>query len=82
MTKKIRTLDLLKNGEKARIKSINAEGKLLHKLLDMGFINHVEIEVVREAPLFDPVELRLHNYLLSIRKHEAKLIEIEDIENE
>lgn len=70
------TLDLLKSGQKARVNKINAKGKLLHKLLDMGFIDNVEIEVVREAPLFDPMELKLHNYLLSIRKNEAKLIEM------
>lgn len=78
MNMQIKTLDLLKNGEKAKIKKINAEGKLLHKLLDMGFINHTEIEIIREAPLLDPVELKIHNYLLSVRKSEARLIEIED----
>lgn len=76
MNMKIKTLDILQRGEKAKIKKLHAKGKLLHKLLDMGFIDNVEIEVIREAPLFDPMELKLHNYHLSVRKSEAKLVEV------
>jgi len=79
MNAQIKTLDILQNGQKARIKKLRAKGKLLHKLLDMGFVNNVEIEIIREAPLFDPMELKLHNYNLSIRKSEAQLIEIEEL---
>lgn len=78
MNAKVKTLDLLQNGQKSKIKKLNAKGKLLNKLLDMGFVNNVEVEVIREAPLFDPMELKLHNYNLSIRKSEAELIEVED----
>lgn len=77
MNAKVKTLAVLENGQKVKIKKLHAQGKLLHKLLDMGFVNNVEIEVVREAPLFDPMELKLHNYHLTIRKSEAELIEIE-----
>lgn len=52
------------------------DGKLLHKLLDMGFVNGTHIEVIREAPLYDPMELKIHNYYISLRKSEAKLIEV------
>ncbi len=72
------TLDKLSNGQKAKVLKLNAKGKLLHKFLDMGFVNRVEIEVIREAPLFDPMELKLHNYHLSVRKSEAMLIEVEE----
>lgn len=78
MNKNIQTLDQLQKGKKAKIKKLHAKGKLLHKLLDMGFVNNVEIEVIREAPLYDPMELKLHNYHLAVRKSEAKLIEIQE----
>lgn len=78
MNAKIKTLACLEKGQKAKISKLNTEGKLLRKLLDMGFVNNVEIEVIREAPLFDPMELKLHNYHLTIRKSEAKLIEVEE----
>jgi ferrous iron transport protein A len=45
----------------------------------MGFVKGATIEVVREAPLFDPMELKIHNYHISLRKSEAKLIEVETL---
>lgn len=72
-------LDTIKSGQKAKIMKINAKGKLLHKLLDMGFVNGTSLEVVREAPLFDPMELKIQNYLVSLRKSEAGLIEVQSI---
>lgn len=70
-------LSEIKSGASCRVKSINAREKLLNKLLDMGFIQGAVISVVREAPLYDPMELRIHNYLISLRKSEAALIEVE-----
>lgn len=78
MNARIRTLAGLQRGEKARIKKLHAKGKLLHKFLDMGFVNNAEVEIIREAPLFDPIELKLLNYNLSVRKSEAQLIEVEE----
>jgi ferrous iron transport protein A len=72
-------LDNIKSGQKALITKVNAQGKLLHKLLDMGFVNGTRIEVIREAPLFDPMELKIQNYLVSLRKSEAGLIEVQAV---
>lgn len=69
-------LDTIKSGSIVKILKINATGKLMHKLLDMGFVIGSEIEVIREAPLFDPMELKVHNYFISLRKSEAALIEV------
>jgi len=44
--------------------------------MDMGFIPGQEITVVRRAPLQDPVEYSIMGYLVSIRRSEARLIEI------
>ena len=71
-------LDEVKKG-RVKILKLNAQGKLLYKLLDMGFVKGAFIEVVREATLYDPMELKIHNYNLTLRKSEAKLIEIEMI---
>lgn len=67
----------VKSGHRCRIKNINAREKLLNKLLDMGFIQGAIVDVVREAPLYDPMQLKIHNYLVSLRKSEAALIEVE-----
>lgn len=72
-----KTLDIVQKGQKCRISKIKNRGKLLRKLLDMGFINGEDVEIIREAPLFDPMELKIQNYLVTIRKSEASLIEVE-----
>ncbi len=79
MNAQVKTLAILSNGQKAKIKKLNTNGKLLHKLLDMGFVNNAQIEVIREAPLFDPMELKILNYHITVRKSEAELIEVEEV---
>ena len=60
-----------------KIKELKAEGKLLQKLLDMGFINGAVVEAVRLAPLLEPIELKIQDCLISLRKSEAALVEVE-----
>jgi ferrous iron transport protein A len=47
------------------------------RLLELGLLPGTPVRVVRRAPLGDPIELRLRNYSLSIRREEAALIEVE-----
>ncbi len=44
------------------------------RLLEMGLINGTVVELVRFAPMGDPVEIKVRGYHLSIRRHEAELI--------
>ncbi|MCV6608874.1 MAG: ferrous iron transport protein A [Campylobacterales bacterium] len=63
-----------------KIKRIETSDKKLYlKFLDMGFVEGAVVERIRSAPLKDPVELRIHGYLISVRVSEAKLIEVEEI---
>lgn len=72
-------MKLSEMGERKRCKitAVLAKDKLLQKLLDMGFVVGAELEVVREAPLYDPMELKIHNYLITLRKSEAVLVKVE-----
>lgn len=72
-------LDEIKKGNIVNILKLNAQGRLLYKLLDMGFVNGASIEIIREAPLYDPMELKIQNYHITLRKSEAKLIEVKMI---
>lgn len=47
------------------------------RLLEMGLLPGTTVEVVRLAPLGDPIDLKVRGYHLSIRKHEAELIRID-----
>ena len=47
------------------------------RLLEMGLLPGTVVEVIRLAPLGDPIDLKVRGYHLSIRKHEAEQIQIE-----
>ena len=70
------TLDELKPGTACVMADLTAEGALGQRLMDLGFYPGASIEIVRNAPLVDPVELRLNGYHLSLRHNEAKHIEV------
>lgn len=73
----MRTLDQLTPGQKARVKKVGGQGAVRRRLMDMGMVNGVEVELLKAAPLGDPLEYRLRGYLLSLRKAEAQVIEID-----
>jgi len=72
------TLDQLIENESGIIKQINDEN-LAVQLLTMGFILGEEIKVERIAPLKDPILITSGTNYISIRKTDAKSIEINKI---
>ena len=74
------TLDLLKPGERARIIAVGGERALRRRLLDMGLTPNTVVMVRKVAPLGDPIEQYLRNFELTLRKEDAKKINIEAIE--
>lgn len=77
-----RTLDQLTPGQKARVKKVGGQGAVRRRLMDMGMVSGIEVELVKAAPLGDPLEYRLRGYLLSLRKAEARAIQIDDAQEE
>ncbi len=67
-----KTLDLFKKGEKGVIKLVNGEGVIRKRLFDMGVTPGADVELVKKAPLGDPLEFKIRNYALTLRKSEAK----------
>ena len=72
-------LDKLKAGEKGRVTAVGGEGELRIRLLDMGIIPGTDVEIVKFAPMGDPVEIRLRGYELTLRKADTANIEIEKL---
>lgn len=72
------TLDQLQIGCSAIITAVNGKGDLRNHLLDMGIIPQTKVTMVKVAPLGDPIEIMLRSYSLTIRKEDAKLIEIKE----
>ena len=72
------TLDQLAVGKQAVIIAVGGSGALRRRLLDMGLTPKTKVMVRKIAPMGDPIELHLRSYELTIRKEEARNIEIEE----
>lgn len=70
------SLDALPCNVKAVIAQVHGKGALLQKFLDMGFIPGVEIVKLRSAPLSCPIQVELLGYFVTMRRHEAKMLEV------
>jgi ferrous iron transport protein A len=70
------SLDQLRPGQRARIEALDGNDSLSQRLMEMGLLEGEEIEVVRFAPLGEPVEVRLGDYCLSLRRREAARIKV------
>ena len=73
------TLDKLKIGSSAIVKSVGGEGALRRRFLDMGITPKTTVTMYKAAPMGDPVELHLRGYSLTIRLEDAKNIEVVEI---
>jgi len=71
----------LKVGSRARVASIDGVDDVSLRLLEMGLTPGVEFTLIGTAPLGDPIEVELRGYRLSLRKSEAKRVEVESIES-
>ena len=69
-------------GERGRVVSLHGEHRSSTRLMELGLLPGTVVEVVRFAPLRDPIELRLRGYALSIRRAEAKQIFVCDVDEE
>jgi len=76
------TLNELVQGESALIVKIKGRGAFRNRITEMGFVKGQKVEVIKLAPLKDPVEFRILNYSVSLRKSEAMLIEVIKIEKD
>lgn len=70
------TLDQLHAGERAVIASVDCPPPIARRLMELGVLPGTEVEVIRRAPLGDPLEIALRGVRLSLRKSEARHIDV------
>ena len=58
------------------VRAVEGSGPMFVRLLEMGFVPGVRVEVIKRAPLGDPIELRVHGYHVSLRRAEARHIQV------
>ena len=61
-------------GSAATVAEINVSAASRARLMEMGLLIGTRVELVRFAPLGDPVEIKVRGYNLTLRKHEADQI--------
>ena len=69
-------LSHLTQGTQAEIVAFVEENPLAQRIEEMGITPGEKIEIVRLAPLGDPIEVKIRGYLLSLRRDEADLIKV------
>ena len=67
-------LSSLAPGAKAVVREVRIPVQHRARLLEMGLLVGTPVEIVRFAPLGDPIELKIRGYHLSLRRHEADQI--------
>jgi len=70
-------LNSLASGESGKILRILGHGPLKKRLREMGITAGQTVSVIKAAPLDDPIEIKIRNYNLSLRRDEAANIIIE-----
>ena len=70
------TLDKVRIGDSVEVTKMGAKGDVRFRLLDMGLVKGVQLNVIRTAPLGDPIEILINGFNLSLRLEEAKNIEV------
>ena len=61
-------------GTVATVAQINLPPASRPRLMEMGLLVGTAVELVRFAPLGDPVEIKVRGYHLTLRRHEAEQI--------
>lgn len=73
----MRTLADLAAGDRGRVTRVGGDADAARRLMEMGLMRGTAIEVIRRAPLGDPLEVRVRGFMLTLRRTEAEHIEVE-----
>lgn len=73
----MKTLRQAEVGQTVKVVRLHGEGAVKRRIMDMGLTKGVEVYVRKVAPLGDPIELTVRGYVLSLRKADAEMVEVE-----
>ena len=72
----VSTLTQLPIGSAARVTAVNGTDRVARRLMEMGVVPGVSVQVIKTAPFGDPLEIRVRGYSLAMRRNEADAIEV------
>ena len=68
------TLDRLRPGQRCRVVGFSEDTPVSRRLTELGIVSGRAILYLRDAPLLDPLEIKIGNSFLSLRRSEAAKI--------
>jgi len=71
------SLDRLLPGQRGRVVSLADDSRVSRRLMELGLVPGREVIFLRDAPLHDPLEVRIGSFCLSLRRAEAALVAVE-----
>ena len=75
------TLDQIRPGQDAEVLALTGDPGLVQRFYELGLMEGERVELVAFAPLGDPIEIRLGNARLTLRKAEAAGVTVSLIES-
>ncbi len=75
-----KTIADLKEGEEARIVRVSGGSRFRARIVEMGLVRGARLRMMGQAPLGDPLEVKVGGCLLALRRTEAQLIQIEPVD--
>jgi Fe2+ transport system protein FeoA len=73
----VRKLSELVAGDRGKVVKVAGDADAARRLMEMGLMRGTTVEVVRMAPLGDPLEVKVRGFMLTLRRAEAEHIEVE-----
>ncbi|MDX1304435.1 ferrous iron transport protein A [Photobacterium sp.] len=70
------TLNDIKPNQTVVVHRHRATGMIRQRLMDLGIMPHTTVTMIRSAPLGDPIEIKIDNTHISLRRTEAAGIEV------
>ena len=73
----MQTLKDVKIGQTVQVVRLQGEGAVKRRIMDMGITKGTRISVRKVAPFGDPIEVTVRGYELSLRKEDARMVQVE-----
>lgn len=73
-------LENIESGVECVVIKAHGHGEFRHRILELGFVQGQKITVIKNAPLMDPVEYQIFDTRITLRRSEARLIEVVSVE--
>ena len=73
----MRRLSELVPGDRGKVVKVAGDADAARRLMEMGLMRGTTVEVIRTAPMGDPLEVKVRGFMLTLRRAEAEHIEVE-----